>query len=212
MKKSFLIIILVAFNLMSEAQLLTVAPKIGLTLSTSQEVAHMDYIPAYLFGASVVYKISPKFSLVSGVFFEQKREEFEFPLLDSNNNQTPATETMMYNYLTIPLLMEFHPFRNNHIFINGGIYTGYLLNAKAKITSANNSGNYNSTADLNISNFNRVVFGVGIGGGITIPVAKNGQILIDLQYEHTLTQGTQLMDLQFKTLSISAGYAISIGK
>lgn len=212
MKTYFIIIILLVFNLLTQAQLLTVTPKIGLTLSTSQEVAQMDYIPAYLFGATVAYKISPKFSLVSGVLFEQKREEFEFPLLDSNNNQTPGSETVMYNYLNIPLLMEYHPFRNHHIFINGGIYTGYLLNAKSKITSPYDSGIYDSPADLDISNFNRVVFGVGIGGGITIPVAKNGQILIDLQYEHTLTQGSQLMDLQFKTLSISAGYAISIGK
>lgn len=212
MKKYFIIIILVAFSLLSHAQFLTVTPKIGLTLSTSQEVAQMDYIPAYLFGALVEYKISAKFSLVSGVLFEQKREKFELPLLDSNYNQTLATENMKYNYLNVPLLLEFHPFRNNHIFINGGIYTGYLLNAKAEITSANNAGNYNSTADLDISNFNRLVFGVNIGGGINIPVAKNGQILIDINYEHTLTQGTHLMDLQFKTLSISAGYAISIGR
>lgn len=212
MKKHFIIILLVAFSQLSHAQFLSVTPKIGLTLSTSREVTQMDYSPAFHIGASVVYKISDRFSLVSSVMFEQKREKLEFPFADSSHTQVPAAEKMRSNYVTVPLLIEFNPFRNNHIFINGGIYLGYLLNAKAKITTAEYVEEYNTTADIDISNFKRFVFGVGIGGGIYIPVTKNGQILIDLQYEHTLTEGSQFLDLQFRTFIISAGYAMSISK
>lgn len=213
MKKSFIIILfLSASSLISKAQFPVITPKIGLTLSTSQDLAQLDFTPAYLLGVTVTYKLFPKLSLAPGILFEQKRATLHLPYQDSNGTTIAASEKINYNYLSLPVLLEFHPFRKDHIFINGGMYTGYLMNAKAKITLTNNGENSDIKEDVQINNFKRLVFGLGIGGGINIPVKKNGQILIDLQYEHTLSQGVQFLDLQFRTFTFSAGYGIRIGK
>lgn len=212
MKKSVIIILLVVSSLIAQAQFSVITPKIGLTLSTARDLAQFDFKPGFLIGTSVAYKFSSKFSLVPGILFEQKRESTEFPFGDPNGSTFPATEKLRYNYLCLPVLLEFHPFQNNHIFINGGLYTGYLVNAKAEIIKTNSGENSNIKGDVDLRNFKRLIFGLGIGGGINIPVAKKGQILIDLQYEYTLTKGDQPMDLKFKTLTFSAGYGIRIGR
>jgi hypothetical protein len=212
MKKSFFVLILSASCLISQAQLSIITPKIGMTLSTGQNLTHFEYTPGFLVGASARYKLSEKFALISGVLHEQKSEKFGLPVVDSTGMIFPADEKLTYNYLCLPVSVEIRPLRNNHIFFNGGLYAGYLLNVQARIAQINNGENYYATHKIDIRHFTHLVLGLNIGGGINIPVSEHGEILLDLQYEYAITQGDEILELRFRTFSFSVGYGFKIGK
>lgn len=210
MKKVIILFILIASSIFSQAQFSEITPKIGLTFSTGQNLFAFELRSGYLLGASATYIISNKFSLTPGILFEQKREKFNLAIVDSSEIIS-AKEKLSYNYIILPVLFQYYPFEKRYVFFDGGLHAGYLLNVQYQVKPQNEE-NFSSKKKLDISHFNRLVFGLNLGGGFNIPINKNNNILIELQYENSFMKGNGFFDVKLQTFYISAGYDIKIGK
>lgn len=74
------------------------------------------------------------------------------------------------NYVTTPLMANFHFGRNYNWFVNFGPYVGFLVNASA------------TDIDLDLTDaFNETDYGVAFGIGVKVPVNDKAKILFEYQ-------------------------------
>ncbi|NND64160.1 MAG: PorT family protein [Flavobacteriaceae bacterium] len=74
------------------------------------------------------------------------------------------------NYITTPLMANFHFGRNYNWFINFGPYVGFLVDAKALDVDVEVKDAFNSTD-----------FGIALGMGVKVPVSDKAKILFEYQ-------------------------------
>jgi hypothetical protein len=213
MKKLTILILLILFNLISFGQISKITPKIGLTLSNLRDLTDMDYKLGYLFGTSIDYNLSQRFVLKPEIRVEQKGSKRKGFLTDEYGNLLPDSKGYLtYNYLSLPLLIEYHPFKRDNAFFNMGPYIGYLLSTTERTKSTYDGEFHDSKRKLDISKYNHWDVGFGIGGGINFPFLKRGQIKIDLLYEYAISIASKEMPPRTNTFSLSAGYSILLIK
>lgn len=117
-------------------------------------------------GFSADYYFSDSWSIKGKLIYDQKgwdngTFEDEFGIYQTNYN---------LNYLTIPVMANWHFGRTNNWYLNFGPYAGFLLSAKE------------TTGGIDvIEAFNGNDFGLALGVGVKIPVSD--KLKLSLEYE-----------------------------
>lgn len=119
-------------------------------------------------GLAADYFFSDRWSIKGKLIYDQKGWDNGF----YNNLDTGDTFTTDYNlnYLTIPVMANWHFGRKRNWYLNFGPYAGFLMGATETANSLNVKEAFNSTD-----------FGISFGIGVKIPVSD--KLKISLEYD-----------------------------
>ncbi len=130
----------------------------------------------YLLGMRFQYHFSETRSLKSGFGFERKGLVDNIQTTDQLGNPIGDVKYQLnFNYLTLPLLVQFGFGEKIKSFWNAGPYVGYLLNQEWV---------YRVTPEArgdNTSNFKRIDLGFTLGIGVTLPLDNHFSISSELR-------------------------------
>lgn len=112
------------------------------------------------------YYFSDRWSLKAKLSYDQKGWDNGY-ITNLDNNQSYNTNYQL-NYLTIPVMANWHFGKKRNWFLNFGPYAGILLDAKETALGMDLK-EYLKTTDV----------GLGLGIGVKIPVANRLKILIE---------------------------------
>ncbi len=119
-------------------------------------------------GFAMDYYFSDRWSIKGKLIYDQKGWDNGF-LNDLDTGNTYRTDYNL-NYLTIPVMANWHFAKKRNWYLNFGPYLGVLLSAKE------------TQFDLDLKDgFNGTDFGFALGIGVKIPVSD--QMKISLEYE-----------------------------
>ena len=136
------------------------------TVSTEDNTA--DYGDGFNVGFSADYYFSNRWSIKAKLIYDQKGWNRGF----IRNLDTGDTYTTNFNldYITIPVLANWHFAKKRNWYLNFGPYVGFLMSAKETRFGMNVKEGFNTTD-----------FGFGVGVGVKIPVSD--KLKISLEYE-----------------------------
>ncbi|MEJ2882322.1 porin family protein [Pedobacter sp. GR22-6] len=135
---------------------------------TAGSNTNSDYRSGFNVTAFGDYFFSDRWSIKTKLAYDQKGWNNGF-LTNLDNGQSYATDYQL-NYLTIPVMANWHFGKKRNWFLNFGPYAGILLDAK-ETTFGMDLKDYMKTADV----------GLGLGIGVKIPVASRLKILIETE-------------------------------
>ena len=141
-------------------------------------------------GASFQAGITPKFSIVSELYFMRKGGQ-----LKVNNPLYPNGSTLRLNTIELPILARFHIGR---AYINAGPSIAYAFSGKMEIGDKNASLRFENT----IGGIKRFDAGIQAGGGYEFPW-KQRRIAIDLRYCYGLTNISYDKEMYNRAVMIS---------
>jgi hypothetical protein len=109
------------------------------------------------------YYVSDDFSLkLKGIY--DRKGYGGGTYIDAVKGQNAINVNYYLNYVTVPLLITFHPGTEKLWYFNAGPYVGFLMSEKDSYTNASNKSAYNSTD-----------FGADLGLGIQFPLSYKNQ-------------------------------------
>lgn len=117
-------------------------------------------------GASAEYYFSDRWSIKGKLIFDQKGWGNGF-ISDNNGNDINGVDFKL-NYLTIPVMANWHFGHRRNWYLNFGPYAGILLSAKER----------QDNIDVK-SEFNTADFGLDLGIGIKFPIGQNANLFIE---------------------------------
>lgn len=137
----------------------------------------------YYIGLSYQYNLSERFSVRTGLAFEQKgsRQDRQLSFADSAGNftydQLKVKES--YSYITIPVLLRVNFGKKIKYFVNAGPYAGLLISYKykreqGKLLQAFSGGD--------TEGLNQIDLGISAGAGIQYPFSN--KISASLEVRH----------------------------
>jgi opacity protein-like surface antigen len=130
-----------------------------------------NYVEGYNFGISVEYYFSETWGIKGKAIYDQKGWGSG---LSNLLNQNLDNINAQLNYITIPVMANWHIGDRKNGYLSLGIYDGILLKSTA-------SGN-----DIKVG-FNSNDLGLAFGGGIKFPVSKNTAIFIEFDVQSGLS-------------------------
>jgi opacity protein-like surface antigen len=189
-KRTFINIILLLFIFIHKTEAQT--SKVILSIEASPNVRFLSgnsnstqlNKPAIGFysGITAQFPLKNDWSIVTGIGFERKGGVIKTEWTDFNANPIGIYNTYVnHDYLVIPVLFRLSFGDKINYYINGGLYYGYLLAAKFNAERPNLPN-----VQLNDENIRKSDFGLSIGGGIKINIAKNLAIPIEIRSNHGL--------------------------
>jgi hypothetical protein len=132
---------------------------------TTSAYTNTDYRVGFNIGVSADYYFSDRWSFKAKVVYDQKGWNNGFISTGSNE----VTTDYKLNYITIPLMANWHFARTRNWYLNFGPYIGIL-------TSAKETAGGNDLKDV----FNTTDAGLDIGIGVKIPVSNRAKFFIEL--------------------------------
>ena len=171
MKKVFITILIAAgFYSASYAQQMgqvEFGANIGLNGAYVQESGsydHTDQVSGFNLGASAEYYFSDRWSIKGKLNFDQKGWGNGF--LDLPDGSSAEGVNFRVNYITVPIMANWHFGRTRNWYLHFGPYAGFLISANA--------------AGENVKEaFNSTDFGLDVGIGIKIPVSDQAKIFFE---------------------------------
>ncbi len=133
-------------------------------------------------GCDGQYNFTHKFSINTGILFEQKGNYSNTPVTD--NRGAPIGEAIidrnLYDYLVLPILARYSFTETSIFFIEGGPYFGFLLNHTDYLSIEGNG-----MPSLTVNNYtrqdNRFDVGASLGLGIGKQMAGRFRIEIEVR-------------------------------
>lgn len=184
MKNTLLVIAIVAVTLTAAAQEkgnFELGGNLGLNLSNISEIDNenaTDSRIAFNVGASGEYYFSESWGIKTKLIFDQKgwgNGFEETPVFDDDGNvisiQSGETDFAL-NYLTVPLMANWHFGRTDNWYLNFGPYVGFLLSAESTEGGTDIKDSLNSTD-----------FGLAAGIGVKIPLNNNAKIFFEYEFQ-----------------------------
>jgi hypothetical protein len=139
---------------------------------------------AYLGGISLAYQLKEKVSLRVELNYERKTQKADNTIEIRNNFDEPAqlynfASRRHYDYLVMPILLNYQFADKNSFFVNGGPFVGYLL--KATLTSDLNAPELNNP-DVDLSNdYRKLDYGLTVGLGKNFDIGTQNSIHIEIR-------------------------------
>lgn len=143
------------------------------TVTTSNQT-NSNYRNAFNASAVGDYFFSDSWSIKAKVGYDQKGWDKGY-LTNLDNGQTFTTDYRI-NYLTIPVMANWHFGKKKNWYLNFGPYFGILLNAT--------ESKFNT--DLKEFIHNRDI-GIDLGIGVKLPVASKVKVLLELDGQAGIT-------------------------
>lgn len=179
MKKLFALLLLAGagFNAFSQEKgSFELGANVGYNLSTATSGTSTN--SSYRSGINVTgfgdYFFSDRWSIKLKLAYDQKGWNDGF-ITNLNNGQSFATNYQI-NYLTVPVLANWHFGKKRNWYLNFGPYAGILLDASETEFGTDLKPAFNSTD-----------FGLDLGIGVKIPVASKVKILLEVDGQASLT-------------------------
>ncbi|WP_158557053.1 porin family protein [Mucilaginibacter conchicola] len=140
-----------------------VSVQVGLNLAnvTASGISNNDYKAGFNAGLNLDHYFSDSWSLKIGALYDQKgwgKGYFE-----------STTTDFKLDYITVPVLANWHFGRTKNWYLNFGPYVSFLTSAKTSIGS-------NDVKDF----FNTTDAGIDLGIGIKLPVSETTKFFIEL--------------------------------
>jgi len=153
------------------------------TYSGSSPFASVSYQPLYAFsiGASCEYSITDRFSLKSGLAYEQKGA-VSVITFNNNNGVSYGTEKapIITENLIVPVFAKYYFGNIYRFFVNGGPYFGYLLKATYDDLF------FPGSRSVITGNLKRFDVGAAIGIGISRKIGEKFKIELEARYNYGL--------------------------
>lgn len=138
------------------------------SVSDGDAVRDPDYNRSFNFGASVDYYFSDRWSIKAKLIYDKKGWDNTSMLVDDFYVITDIDT----DYITIPVMANWHFGRKRNWYLNFGPYIGFLTNAK------------DTKLNLDLKDdFNTTDAGLAIGIGVKIPVGDKVKIFIEYDYQ-----------------------------
>ncbi|AWA30503.1 hypothetical protein HYN48_10605 [Flavobacterium magnum] len=139
---------------------------VGVNFSTVQDAnLQADTGTGFNFSVGGDYYFSDRWSLKAKLYYDQKGWDGGF-FTDANGDTFPADYNV--NYLTVPVMANWHFGKKRNWYLNFGPYAGFLMSAKE------------SSADTDVKDFFKSSdFGLALGIGVKIPVSDKMKIFIE---------------------------------
>ncbi len=136
-----------------------------------------DRVVIFNAGGSADYYFSDRWSVKAKLLFDRKGWE-----LESNVAPGVTFEHIAYaNYLTLPVMANWHFGGKRNWYLNFGPYVGVLMNAK-----------YKEFEDNLTDDFDTFDFGIAAGVGVKIPVSDKLKIFIEYEGLYGVTSVTEI--------------------
>jgi hypothetical protein len=117
------------------------------------------------FGGSLDYYFSNTWSIKGKLIYDQKGWDNDF--IQDNNGNVYSTDVNL-NYMTIPIMANWHFGKKRNWYLNFGPYLGFLLNAQ-ETRFGTDLTDYLNTSD----------FGLAFGIGVKIPVSNKLKLFFE---------------------------------
>jgi len=116
-------------------------------------------------GVSAEYYFSDRWGIKGRILYDQKGWDKGY-FIDENDNSFPADYSL--NYITVPVMANWHFGRKRNWYLNFGPYIGFLANATE------------SSADTDVKEgFCSTDFGLSYGIGVKIPVSNKMKLSLE---------------------------------
>lgn len=136
-----------------------------------------DGVVIFNAGGSADYYFSDRWSVKAKLLFDRKGWE-----LESNVAPGVTFEHIAYaNYLTLPVMANWHFGGKRNWYLNFGPYAGVLMNAK-----------YKEFEDNLTDDFDTFDFGIAAGVGVKIPVSDKLKIFIEYEGLYGVVSVTEI--------------------
>lgn len=138
----------------------------------------------YLGGVSLTYPLKEKISLRVELNYERKTQKADNTIEIRNSFEEPAlrysfTSKRHYDYLVLPILLQYRFTDKNSFFVQGGPFVGYLLNAT--LTSDLDAPELdNSDVDLS-DDYKKLDYGLTIGLGKNFDFGSQNSLHVEIR-------------------------------
>ncbi|HVW15475.1 MAG TPA: porin family protein [Mucilaginibacter sp.] len=149
---------------------------IGLNTSTIQDASgyNADYKTGVNFGVSGEYYFSNSWSIKAKAIYDQKGWGNGVLFLPDGSEIDGVDYRL--NYITVPVMADWHFGRRRNWYLNFGPYVGFLTNASETSNSA----------DVNPL-FNTTDVGIAFGIGVKIPISNTANVFFEYDGQGGLT-------------------------
>lgn len=135
--------------------------------SVSDEYGRSDSGNGFNFGVSLDYYFSDAWSIKGKLIYDQKGWNNDY-IEDSNGDAYPTNINV--NYLTVPVMANWHFGAKRNWYLNFGPYIGFLMDAKE------------TRFDTDITDaFNSTDFGLAAGIGVKLPLTNKLKLFFELE-------------------------------
>eukprot|EP01133_Synstelium_polycarpum_P003070 gene3070-3519_t len=175
---------------------------VGYNIATVQSgsLTNTEFRSGVNIGASGDYFFSDRWSLKAKLSYDQKGWNKGF-ITDLDKNQSAVTN-YHFDYLTIPVMANWHFGKTRNWYLNFGPYAGVLLSAKE------------TALHKDLKDFsNGLDLGFAFGVGVKIPVADKIKIVLEADGQGGLTdilKNNQGSSLRNSRTSLNAGVAFAL--
>jgi len=145
-------------------------------------------------GVSLETGITPKFSLVSELYFIMKGGE-----LKANNPLTTNQTTLRLYTMELPVLMRFH---FDKFYINAGPSIAYNINGTNKTGDLSTHVSFTNSGEA----FKRVDAGIQMGGGYMFRMGQK-KVTLDIRYCYGLTNISYDKEMYNRCLNLSVHFS-----
>lgn len=142
---------------------------VNLGFNNSSVASHRERSDAssgFNFGGSMDYYFSDRWSLKGKLIYDQKG--WDHDVIQDLDTGTYYPTNYDVNYLTIPVMANWHFGKKRNWYLDFGPYMGFLLSAHDTSFNTDVSSAFNSTD-----------FGLALGIGVKIPVSDKIKIFIE---------------------------------
>jgi hypothetical protein len=145
-------------------------------------------------GASFQAGITPRFSLVTEVYYMRKGGKLEV-----NNPLTTNESSLRLHSIELPILARFHL---GKFYMNAGPSIAYNFSGNSKIAEVSTELSFTNSNN----GFKRFEAGVQMGGGIEFPI-KQSRIALDIRYSYGLTNISYDKEMYNRGIIISVHFS-----
>ncbi len=143
-------------------------------------------------GASGDFYFSDRWSFKAKMIFDQKGWSGDDPF-----GELGAGDYHL-NYLTIPLMANWHFGKTRNWYLNAGPYAGFLMSASQSTNNADIKPRFNSTD-----------FGLAFGIGVKFPIAQNAKLFLEYDGQSGLSNIFNSSIQQFQNIRAAFNIGVS---
>lgn len=189
------------------------------TVSDSQTGETSSYTGGFNLGFSAEHYFSDRWGIKAKVIYDQKGWGDGF----ITSSATPDGETsgevfngidFHLNYITVPIMANWHFGRMRNWYLNFGPYVGFLLSAHATSNDAAFTSNSGAANSIDVKDsFNSTDFGLALGIGVKFPISNNVKLFIEDDAQagisHLFKDGSD-GNVQSERSSVNIGFIFAV--
>lgn len=149
------------------------------------------------FGISGEYYFSKKWGIKAKIVYDQKGWNNGYV---TDQNQNRYITNFKLNYITIPIMANWHFGRTNNWYLNFGPYLGFLASASESTFGSDVKSNFTSTDG-----------GLALGIGVKIPVTDNMKFFAEYQAQAGIANIFTGAAAQSNPTATNASYGLNVG-